>query len=141
MTEQDEVPEPFPFATLPELKERWPQMPDGIGAEAGIALLDASQFILDVAPTAAEKSPTARRRIVCAVVKRSMQAPEALTGMESVQQGAGPYQQTSRPVNPHGDFYLTRLEKKALGVGKQRGGEMDLLAGSRRVWDEHDADR
>src|SRR5699024_11345960 len=35
-------------------------------------------------------------------------------GVESYQMGAGPYQETVRPANPHGDFYLTRAEKNAL---------------------------
>lgn len=112
---------PFPFATLDELRERWPDFPPGGDMHAQALLEDASQFILDVVPSAATVSESTRRRVVCAVVKRAMQAGGSdLAGVESLQQGAGPFQTTFKPVNPNGDFYLTRLEKVALGWGRQR---------------------
>ena len=141
MSDEDNGVTPFPFATVDELKKRWKGMPDGIDDEAEVALEDASQFILDIAPAARTAHQNTRRRIVCAVVKRSMGSPEESVGVSQLQMGAGPYQQSRSFANPHGDFYLTKLEKKALGVGKQKSGEVDLLAGSRRIWDEHDADR
>lgn len=138
MPEKTNVAEPFPFATLPQLKERWPDMPAGTDQTATILLEDASQFILDIAPSAKEAHPNTRKRVVCAVVKRSMAVPSEYEGLSNVQMGAGPYQRSGTVANAHGDFYLTRLEKKALGVGKQRAGELDLLAGSRRVHEEYD---
>ena len=45
----DEVT-PFPFATVDELKARWPDMPAGSDDHAEVLLEDASQFILDVVP-------------------------------------------------------------------------------------------
>lgn len=117
-----------PFATVEDLKDRWPDMPAGSESYAGTLLEDASQFIVDTVPTALEASKNTRRRIVCAVVRRSMSGPELL-GMEQVQQSAGPFQFSHRPVNPHGDFYLTRVEKKALGDGRQQAYEIDLLNG------------
>lgn len=106
--------EPFPFATVKELKDRWPDFPPGGDAHATVQLEDASQFILDVCPSASDANERSRRRVVCAVVKRSMLAGD-LAGMESLQQGAGPYQETARPVNPNGDFYLTKAERTSLG--------------------------
>lgn len=112
---------PFPFATLGELKDRWPDFPAGGDAHAVVLLEDASQFILDVCPPAISASASSRRRVVCAVVRRSMGVANELSGLESLQQGAGSFQQTARPVNPHGDFYLTKQEKVALGDnGKQK---------------------
>jgi len=113
--------EPFPFATLTEFKARWPDMPAGSDAHAEVLLEDASQFILDTCPTAADVAPATRRRIVCAVVRRSMVASAADSfGMESVQDSTGPFSFTAKPTNPHGDFYLTKQEKKALGAGVQK---------------------
>lgn len=126
-----------PFATIQEFKDRWPDMPAGSESYAGTLLEDASQFIVDTVPTAMEAPDNTRRRIVCAVVRRSMQGPDESLGMEQVQQSAGPFQFSHRPVNPHGDFYLTRMEKKALGDGRQRAYEIDLLAGSRRAHAEY----
>lgn len=121
---------PFPFATLAELKARWPDFPVGADAFAETQLEDASQYILDVAPSAAAVSERTRRRVVCSVVRRSMETDGELIGLESMQQGAGPYQETRKAINPHGDFYLTAQEKKSLGVGRQQAFTIDLLAGS-----------
>lgn len=123
--------EPFPFATVEDLGKRWGGLIEEDHEVAKVHLEDASQFILDVAPSAAQASPVTRRRIVCQVVKRMMSADdEELSGMESVQMGTGPFQDTFKPVNPHGDPYLTKQEKKALGVGRQRAFSVNLLAGT-----------
>lgn len=111
---------PFPFATLQEFKDRWPDMPTGADAHATVLLEDASQFILDTVPTAGVASPSTRRRIVCAVVRRAMPSVDGMDGMESMQQSAGPFGVTVKPVNPSGDFYLTKQEKSALGAGAQK---------------------
>ena len=111
---------PFPFATLLELKERWPDFPVGADAHATVLLDDASQFILDTVPTAGLASESTRRRIVCAVVRRAMPDADGMDGMESIQQTAGPFGVTMKPVNPAGDFYLTKQERKALGDGAMR---------------------
>lgn len=111
---------PFPFASLDELKQRWPDFPVGADAHATVLLEDASQFILDTVPSAGLAVPATRRRIVCAVVRRAMPDADGMDGMESVQQTGGPFSVTMKPVNPAGDFYLTKQERKALGDGAQR---------------------
>lgn len=111
---------PFPFATLQEFKDRWPDFPVGADAHATVLLEDASQFIMDTVPTAGAASPSTRRRIVCAVVRRAMPDADGMDGMESIQQSGGPFSVTMKPANPAGDFYLTKQEKKALGDGAQR---------------------
>ena len=110
---------PFPFATVDDLKARWPDLPVGADAHAGVMLEDASQFILDTVPNAANAAEATRRRIVCAVVRRAMQTADD-AGYASVQQATGPFSQTVTPVNPSGDFYLTKQERKALGDGSQK---------------------
>ncbi|TLM87213.1 hypothetical protein [Pseudarthrobacter sp. NamE5] len=112
---------PFPFATLDEFKQRWPDFPAGADAHATILLEDASQFILDMVPAAGGATESTRRRILCQVVKRSMEAGASDTaGLESFQVGGGPFQFGGKPTNPNGDFYLTKQEKQALGAGKQQ---------------------
>lgn len=106
------------FATLQELIERWPDFPIGAEDHASVMLADASQFIVDTVPSALTASVSTRRRIVCAVVKRAMASGD-MTGNESVQFGTGPFQMTAKPTNPHGDFYLTKQERRALGEGRQ----------------------
>lgn len=110
--------EPFPFATLQELKERWPDFPTGADAYALVQLEDASQFILDTVPSSATVDPKTRRRIVCAVVRRVMQAEDAdMEGLENIQVGAGPFQFSGKASDS--DFYLKKAEKVALGDGAQ----------------------
>ena len=114
-----------PFATVDDLKARWPDFPVGAEAHATVLLEDASQFILDTVPTAGMAAEATRRRVVCAVVRRAMPAGED-AGFESIQESVGPFSQTVRPVNPNGDFYLTKQEQKALGAGSQRAFGVDI---------------
>ncbi|WP_193104698.1 hypothetical protein [Brachybacterium sp. FME24] len=116
----DEVT-PFPFATVEELKARWPDFPAGAEDHAEVLLEDASQFILDVCPSAVTVSANTRRRIVCAVVRRSIEAQSSPgAGMSTFQATTGPFTNSYTPTNPHGDFYLTKSERKALGEGRQK---------------------
>lgn len=109
---------PFPFATLQELKDRWPDFPAGAEVYAQTQLEDASQFILDTVPSSATAPAATRRRIVCAVVRRAMKAEDAdLEGLENVQVGAGPFQFSGKGSDS--DFYLKKAEKNALGDGTQ----------------------
>lgn len=118
------------FATPDELRRKWRTMPDFDDETLAEELLDASQYIVDVCPTAMSAAKATRRRVVIGVVKRGLKAEDStLDGLESSQMGAGPYQETLKPLNPHGDYYLTRQERKALGCGRQKAASIDLLAG------------
>lgn len=110
---------PFPFATVQELKDRWPDFPPGADTYAATQLEDASQFILDTVPSAALAPEATRRRIVCAVVRRAMQAGDAdMGGLDSLQVGTGPFQFGGKVSDA--DFFLKKAEKLALGDGKQK---------------------
>ena len=63
--------------------------------------------------------------IVCAMVHRSIPA-DGLAGVDSVQQSAGPFSESRRLVNPSGDFYLTKSERRSLGCGGQRAFSVPL---------------
>lgn len=122
--------EPFPFATLEEFKARWPDFPSGADAHATILLEDASQFMLDTVKSSVDAAAATRRRIVCAVVRRSMSASDSDTaGLESFQANTGPYAFSGKPANPHGDFYLTKAEKTALGEGQQKAFGVEIGCG------------
>lgn len=109
-----------PFATIQELRARWPDMPVGSDDHADVLLGDATQFILDTCPLAERASVSTKRRVVCAIVRRALQSDSAeLAGFETTQFTSGPYSFGGRVSNPYGDFYLTRQEKKALGCGRQ----------------------
>lgn len=63
--------------------------------------------------------------IVCKMVQRSVPSDD-LAGIESVQESMGPFAQSRRPVNPSGDLYLTKGERKSLGCGGQRAGSVQM---------------
>lgn len=108
------------FATVEDLKARWPEFPSGGESHAEVLLEDATQFILDEVPNAVNASESTRRRIVCAVVRRAMQAGmNDLAGFEQYSETAGPFAESFRVSNPSGDFYLTKAERRALGGGSQ----------------------
>lgn len=107
------LPEPWPFATVDDLRARWPDMPPGSEDHAAVLLEDASGYILDVCPSAAQARPETRRRVVCAVVRRVLEAESQPSGVESVQETTGPFSTSFKVAD--GSFYLRRDERKALG--------------------------
>lgn len=118
----------IPFAEVEDLELRWRPLEPDEYPKAEALLRDASQLILDEVPSAANASPATLKRVVCAVVKRAMASPMDI-GIASVQQGAGGYQATVQPANPTQDLYLTKADKRSLGMGRQRAASIDLLGG------------
>lgn len=121
---------PFPFATVDELKARWPDFPVGGEPYAETQLEDASQFILDMVPSAADASASTRRRVVCAVVRQAMQTGDDELGISQVSESAGGVSRSWSPSNPNGDFYLTKAQKQALGHGVQRAFGVSIAGGA-----------
>ena len=66
--------------------------------------------------------------IVCEMVKSASSSPVE-AGVTSIQQGAGPYQGTAHFANPVGDLYLTKKQRRLLGGGHARAGNVDLIGG------------
>ena len=120
------------FATPNDLLTRWPDMPAYPADYVATILGDVSQFILDLYPsvreTATQRTLT---RVTCAVARRAMDTESNdLVGLDSTTEMAGQVSLTLKPTNPHGDFYLTSVEKKALTGGAVRHAwSIDLLAG------------
>ena len=117
MAEDEELE---PFATVDELKQRWPDFPAGADAHAAVLLADASQYMVDNYPCTLSAKAATRRRIVCAVVRRAMPQGGIAAGITQVTGTTGPLSYTATAANPSGDFYLTKEEKRALGNGRQR---------------------
>lgn len=111
------------YAIVADLEARWRTLSSAEKTRAEV-LLDDAAVRLDALcppsnpPTEAELS--ARLIVSCEMVKRAMAAGDTGgVGVTSVQQGAGPYQQTTQFANPSGDLYLTKADKALLGFGKQ----------------------
>jgi hypothetical protein len=132
------------YATTSDLEARWRPLTDPEAATATVLLADASTQIRSEFPTLdiliagdADADPVvppnpdlARNatRVVCAMVRRAMDAPEdGGFGVGSIQETTGPFSRSLSYSNPMGDLYLTKAERKLLGVG---GGSGRLVAGS-----------
>lgn len=115
-----------PFAEVSDLEARWRPLTGEESASADALLLDASQMIVDEAGDVAGIAAATLRRIVCAMVKRAMVVPDGI-GVDSTQFGAGPFQESVKYANPMGDLYLTKAERRALGIGRGRAFEVDLM--------------
>lgn len=82
--------------------------------------LDAriAAFVLD--PTADDAvDPDLAADVVCEMVTTAASSPAGV-GIASIQQGAGPYQETQTFTNAVGDLYLTKKQKRLLGCGGQQ---------------------
>lgn len=67
---------------------------------------------------------------VCAMVNRAMAAAD-MGGISQYSEGAAGMTASVTYANPHGDLYLTQVEKDALGIGGGRIGFFDLCGGAR----------
>ena len=101
------------YATVEDLEARWRSLSEDESATAEVLLEDASVVVdsLKVNP-----DPARAKIIVCRMVKRAMLGPEQAAGAASVQQTAGPFSQSMSFQNPNGDLYLTKADRKFLGI-------------------------
>lgn len=117
-----------PFATVSDLEARWRPLTPAETATATTLLDDASAQVRVECPDVDDRltatPPTLDasipRRVVCAMVKRAMLAPVDQAPMTQMQQTAGPFSQSGTFVNPTGDLYLTKTERRLLGCSRQR---------------------
>jgi hypothetical protein len=112
------------FAAVTDIEARWRPLTVEEQAKATALLEDAAVVLsgmVDVDPEDTEQA--AKLRFVsCNMVIRAMVAgaSEAF-GVEELSATMGPFGQTARFANPSGDLYLTKLDKKTLGIGGCRG--------------------
>ena len=56
------------------------------------------------------------------VVRRAMDLPDGMTGVDTWSQGAVGYSESFKYANPGGDLFLKASERRALGMGRCRIG-------------------
>jgi len=103
------------YATVEDLEARWRTLTESERAVASALLDDAAVLIGSYGePSGAE----AARAVSCLMVRRAM-SPMAgeMFGVTQASMTAGSYQQQQSFANPSGDLYLTRQERRMLGVG------------------------
>ena len=114
-----------PFATVADYEARYGKVDD---EERISKLLQDATNIIASQPGFCDKNRDdtwwgVLETVTCAMVHRSMMAG-SYAGLSSVSQGAGGYTASVGVYNPGGDMFLTRNEKKALGIGGARIGSV-----------------
>ena len=114
-----------PFATVADYEARYGKVDD---EERISKLLQDATNIIARQPGFCDKNRDdtwwgVLETVTCAMVHRSMMAG-SYAGLSNVSQGAGGYTASVAVYNPGGDLYLTRNEKKALGIGGARIGSV-----------------
>lgn len=139
------MPAPDPLAREDYYRENFGDPPARIALRLEKELARASRYVRRECPGIDDRidlyetdprspralDPDVAADVVCEMVQ-SAAASEAGPGIASLQQGAGPYQQTTQFVNPVGDLYLTKKQKRLLGCGGARAGNVDLIPDVRR---------
>lgn len=107
------------YATVSDIEARWRELTADEESKAGV-LLDDAAAILDTLGVFDSSDPNVAanlRTVSCNMVIRSMSAAQADTfGMSQGSMTAGPYTQSWTFANPSGDMYLTKMEKRLLGI-------------------------
>lgn len=126
-----------PFATTADLEAAWRSLSTEETTRAEYLLGKASRQIRNRAPRIDARldadPPTLDidlvKDIVCDMVRRTMEAEASAPAgppIESYQQGVDIFQRSYKYANPTGDMYMTKAEKKDLGIGVQRAATIPM---------------
>ena len=109
------------FATVSDLESRWRVMDASEKSHAAVLLVDAAALILanGVKVNDEDEMQAANlMRVSCAMVQRAMA------------QGDGEQQHAwggNLVMNPSGDLYLSKADRRSLGIGGARIGVLSML--------------
>lgn len=107
------------FAQVSDIEARWRDLSTTEEARAAVLIDDASAILASLVTVDAtdEQQAAILKTVCCSMVIRAMSATEADNfGVSSASMTAGPYTQQLTYKNPSGDMYLTKMEKKLLGI-------------------------
>ena len=106
------------YADVSDLEVRWRTLTTDEQARAE-ALLDDASAMLDAYVTVDETDEQQMKLlkiVVCNMVERAMSTGGDIFGVTQQSMTAGPYAQTFNYANPTGDLYITKSEKRLLGI-------------------------
>jgi len=107
------------YAQVSDIEARWRDLSTAEETRAGVLIDDASAMLsalVDVDPNDTEQAALLKQ-VCCNMVIRAMSATEADSyGVSNMSMTAGPYTQQWTYTNASGDMYLTKMEKRLLGV-------------------------
>ena len=107
------------FALVSDIEARWRDLSTAEEGRASVLIDDASAMLEQLVDVDAydAKQAALLKTVCCNMVIRAMSASEADTfGASQMSITAGPYTQQMTYANPSGDMYLTKMEKRLLGV-------------------------
>jgi hypothetical protein len=112
------------FAAYTDVEARWRTLTAAEQAKATVLLDDASNVLSALVTVDATDEQQAKilKQVCCSMVIRSMVAgASGAFGVDELQATMGPIGQTAHFANPNGDMYLTKFERKLLGIGGGKG--------------------
>ena len=115
------------FAGYYDLEDRWRPLSATEQERATVLLGDAVAILRSLSPDIDDRTDNEAIAVACSMVKRVMQGPVDMDGVTQSQQTAGPFSQGVSFANPSGDLYVTKFERKRLGIGQQRAFTVDLV--------------
>lgn len=124
------------FAAVSDIEARWRELSTDEEARATTLIDDASAMLSNlVAVDEADQEQAELLKMVCCnMVIRAMSASEYdAFGASQMSMTAGPYTQQWTYSNPSGDMFITKMEKRLLGISTSYIGSIrPMMAG------EHD---
>lgn len=107
------------FAEVSDIESRWRELSTSEESRASVLIDDASAMLaalVDVDENDEEQEQLLNI-VCCNMVIRAMSATESDSyGVSNMSMMAGPYQQSFTYSNPSGDMYITKFEKRMLGI-------------------------
>ncbi len=115
------------FASVSDLEARWRPLAADEAERAEVLLMDATALIssmrgLGDADGEDELAQANLTAVTCAVVRRAMDAGGGAYGVSQMSETVGPFSSSVSFANPAGDLYLTKVERRLLGIGGMRVG-------------------
>ena len=124
------------FADVTDLEARWRDLSEDEEAKAAVLLGDASAMLETLVTVNSDDENQAEmlKIVCCNMVQRSMSSTDSdLYGVTQQSMSAVGFSQSMSYSNPTGDMYLTRYEKRLLGINSGYIGSIrPMMAG------EHD---
>lgn len=123
------------YATVDDLAARWKELSSAEEDMASALLDDAAVMLRAIIPDLDARLADERldadvlSLVSCRMVRRAMSAPAGFEGVSAFNQGAGPFSQSVSFANPSGEMWVSRAERRMLGLGGGGAFTVDLLGG------------
>lgn len=123
----------WPYASPDDLRTRWPGMPEGSDGLAAVLLEDAASLLDSMGPFGgepdggfSESQLAGLRSVSCEMVRTAMAADAGgdavLYGGTQLTVTAGPYSQTATYQGAAGSLFVTKAQKRRLGIDQPDAG-------------------